>query len=76
MLQPGGHVGERQETEALSIARPDTATPRAQDKERSRPSALLWLPALVLGAGLAVGLLLWGKWGTAIAFEAIRTYCF
>ena len=69
-----------QGTEAVSTARPDTtaaserATPLGQG--RSRPSALVWLPALVLGAGLALGLLLWGKWGFAIAFEAIRTYCF
>jgi len=50
--------------------------PLAQGKGRSRPSALFWLPALVLAAGLMLGLLLWGKWGFAIAFEAIRTYCF
>jgi len=66
----------------LSIARPDTtaaserATPLGHDEGRSPPSVLVWLPALVLGAGLALGLLLWGKWGFAIAFEAIRTYCF
>jgi hypothetical protein len=61
----------------LSTARPDTAAaPLAQDQRRLRPSALAWLPALVLAAGLALGLLLWGKWGLAIAFEAIRTYCF
>ena len=61
----------------MSIARPDTATaPPAPDTERSQPNALFWLPALVLGAGLAISLLLWGKWGFAIAFEAIRTYCF
>ena len=49
--------------------------PLAQDQGRPRPSALVWLPALVLGAGLAFGLMLWGKWGLAIAFDAIRTYC-
>jgi hypothetical protein len=46
-----------------------------RDQGRPRPSALLWLPALVLGAGLGLGLVLWGKWGLAIAFEAIRIYC-
>ena len=61
----------------MAIVRPDgTATPLAPDHGRRRPSALVWLPALVLAAGLAIGLLLWGKWGFAIAFEAIRTYCF
>ena len=66
----------------MSTAPPDTtaaferATPLGQDDGRSRPSSLVWLPALVLGAGLALGLMLWGKWGFAIAFEEIRTYCF
>ena len=77
MLQLGGRIGEQQGMEALSIARPDTAAaPLAQGEGRTRPSALFWLPALVLAAGLMLGLLLWGKWGFAIAFEAIRTYCF
>ena len=35
-----------------------------------------WLPAALLGAGVLLGLALWAKWGFAIAFEAIRTYCF
>jgi hypothetical protein len=35
-----------------------------------------WLPAALLGAGLLLGIALWAKWGFAIAFEAIRTYCF
>jgi hypothetical protein len=66
----------------VSLTRPDTtaaserATPLGQDEGRSRPSVLVWLPALALGAGLALGLILWGKWGFAIAFEAIRIYCF
>jgi hypothetical protein len=34
------------------------------------------LPALVLAAGLAAGVVLWAEWGFAVAFEAIRTYCF
>ena len=35
-----------------------------------------WLPVVVLGVGLLLGVALWAKWGFAIAFEAIRTYCF
>jgi hypothetical protein len=34
------------------------------------------LPVALLGAGLFLGVVLWAKWGFAIAFEAIRTYCF
>ena len=35
-----------------------------------------WLPVALLGAGLLLGVALWARWGFAIAFEAIRTYCF
>ena len=35
-----------------------------------------WLPVVVLGVGLLLGVALWAKWGFAIAFEAIRAYCF
>jgi hypothetical protein len=42
----------------------------ARDPER--PGAPFWLPALVLAAGVV----LWAEWGFAVAFEAIRTYCF
>jgi hypothetical protein len=38
--------------------------------------ALAWLPAALLGVGLVLGLALWSKWGFAIAFEAVRAYCF
>lgn len=48
----------------------------ARDPERPPPGALLWLPALVLAAGLAAGVVLWAKWGLAVAFETIRAYCF
>jgi hypothetical protein len=34
------------------------------------------VPAALLGAGLLLGIALWAKWGFAIAFDAIRTYCF
>jgi hypothetical protein len=43
---------------------------------RQRLAAFGWLPAAVLGVGLLLGLVLWSKWGFAIAFEAIRAYCF
>jgi hypothetical protein len=39
-------------------------------------AALAWVPAALLGAGIFLGLVLWSKWGFAIAFEAIRAYCF
>ena len=59
----------------MSTAPPDT-TAASERATPLGPSVLVWLPALVLGAGLALGMMLWGKWGFAIAFEAIRTYCF
>ena len=43
---------------------------------RQRPAAFAWLPAALLGAGVLLGVALWAKWGFAVAFEAIRTYCF
>ena len=49
----------------------------ASDRSRrERPVAFAWLPVALLGAGMVLGLALWSKWGFAIAFEAIRTYCF
>ena len=35
-----------------------------------------WVPAALLGAGLLLGIALWARWGFAIAFDAIRSYCF
>ena len=43
---------------------------------RQRRATSAWLPAALLGAGLLLGVALWAKWGVAIAFDAIRTYCF
>ena len=40
-----------------------------------RAGLLGWLPLLVIGAGLAFGLVLWAKWGFLIAFETLRSYC-
>ena len=39
-------------------------------------AAFGWLPAAPIGAGALLGLALWARWGFAIAFDAIRTYCF
>ena len=56
---------------------PSSSAPPAGDgSRRQRHVAFGWLPAALLGAGLVLGLVLWSKWGFAIAFEAIRAYCF
>jgi hypothetical protein len=47
-----------------------------RDRRGQRPAAATWLPVALVGAGLILGVALWAKWGFAIAFEAIRTYCF
>jgi hypothetical protein len=48
----------------------------ARDRRGQRLASATWLPVALLGAGLILGVALWAKWGFAIAFEAIRTYCF
>jgi hypothetical protein len=63
-------------SQALRIAGPRAAAATEPAPERARVSWFGWLPLLVIGAGLALGLVLWGKWGFLIAFEAIRAYCF
>jgi len=35
-----------------------------------------WLPLAVLGLGLALGAVLWAKWGFLIAFDALMSFCF
>ncbi|MGH6901748.1 MAG: hypothetical protein ACREIR_03310 [Geminicoccaceae bacterium] len=45
-------------------------------QDQRRQGALAWLPLALLGAGVLLGVALWAKWGFAIAFEAIRAYCF
>jgi len=52
------------------------STSAEQDRRRRRPATSAWLPAAVLGAGALLGVALWAKWGFAVAFEAIRAYCF
>jgi hypothetical protein len=55
----------------LAASRNATATEQSR-----RRGAYAWVPLAVLGAGVLVGVALWAKWGFAIAFEAIRVYCF
>ena len=57
-------------------AAPSTSAASVTDGRRRRPATFAWLPAALLGAGVLLGLALWAKWGFAIAFEAILTYCF
>lgn len=45
------------------------------DTERSART-FHWLPPVLIGAGLVLGVALWARWGFVIAFEAIRSYCF
>lgn len=59
---------------SLTHSSPGAPT-RPSDRAEPRP-AFAWITAALLGAGLALGLVLWSKWGFAIALEAIRTYCF
>jgi hypothetical protein len=48
----------------------------AQDRDPGRRrGGFVWVPAAVLGAGLLLGIAVWAKWGFAVAFEAIRSYC-
>jgi hypothetical protein len=58
---------------AQRSASADSAT---DGTRRHRLATFGWLPVAVLGVGLLLGIALWAKWGFAIAFEAIRTYCF
>ena len=61
----------------MSTARSQAAAaPEPAAPARGRLGLLGWLPLLVIGAGLAAGLVLWAKWGFLIAFETIRSYCF
>jgi hypothetical protein len=50
-----------------------TSTARHDPRRRV---GLAWLAPAVLGAGLVLGLALWAKWGLAVAFDAVRAYCF
>ena len=58
------------------MARPRLAAASEPAPARGGPSLLVWLPLLVIGAGLALGLGLWARWGFLVAFETLRAYCF
>jgi hypothetical protein len=60
----------------VTVVHSTSAAPDTESRQRSRAAALAWLPAALLGAGIVLGVVLWSKWGFAIAFEAIRAYCF
>jgi len=60
----------------LRVARPRPVTPPGAAPGRAAWSLLVWPPLLVIGAGLALGIGLWAKWGFLIAFETVRAYCF
>ncbi len=60
----------------MRVAAPRAAAASEPAPARGRVGLLGWLPPLVIGAGLAFGLVLWAKWGFLIAFETIRSYCF
>ena len=60
----------------MRVQGPHAAEASAPAPGRGRLGPLGWLPLLVIGAGLAAGLVLWAKWGFLIAFETIRSYCF
>lgn len=59
------------------LSRRSASAASATDGTRwQRLATFGWLPVALLGAGIFLGLVLWSKWGFAIAFEAIRAYCF
>ncbi|HEX6114094.1 MAG TPA: hypothetical protein VFZ10_17475 [Geminicoccaceae bacterium] len=60
----------------MPVGQSTSASPATEGRQRQRATAPAWLPAALLGVGLVLGLVLWSKWGFAIAFEAIRAYCF
>ena len=60
----------------MAAVQPVSTSAGVHDRPRERPAAYAWLPAALLGAGLLLGVALWAEWGFAIAFDAIRTYCF
>lgn len=49
---------------------------QAAKSGQARLTPWTWLPLAVLGLGLALGVVLWTKWGFLIAFDALMTFCF
>jgi hypothetical protein len=60
----------------VAAIHPASTRAARQPRGRNRPAAYAWAPLALLGAGVLLGVGLWAKWGFAIAFEAIRAYCF
>jgi hypothetical protein len=74
---PGNLCGEMATRRSFVLSRRSASAGSATDGTRGQRLAVFgWLPVALLGAGLLLGVALWAKWGFAIAFEAIRTYCF
>ncbi len=55
---------------------PTTPSASTDTPNVRRRLVLAWAPPALLGAGVLLGLALWAEWGFAIAFEALRAYCF
>jgi hypothetical protein len=60
----------------VAAVHPALTDASTRDGRRKRAAAYAWVPLTLLGAGVLLGVALWAKWGFAIAFEAIRAYCF
>jgi hypothetical protein len=64
---------------AFESSRMPAARSTSRERRYLRPKPLAtfgWAPVALLGAGALLGLVLWTRWGFAIAFDAIRSYCF
>jgi hypothetical protein len=59
-----------------SVALTQSTSAETREPRLRSSAAVSWLPVALIGAGALLGLALWAKWGFAIAFDAIRTYCF
>ena len=74
---PGNLCDEMATRRSFVLSRRSASAGSATDGTRGQRLATFgWLPVAVLGVGLLLGVALWARWGFAIAFEAIRTYCF
>jgi hypothetical protein len=74
---PGNLCGEMAAWRSFVLSRRSaSAGPATDGTQWQRLATFGWLPIALLGAGIVLGLVLWSKWGFAVAFEAIRAYCF